>query len=472
MRTPESQPSRPSVSGAEVKPPRTLGPHADTSERSDAAVTRRERAKRIGTIVALFLVAAVVVCLHVRAYTKLSPIDEMQHFDYAEKVSRGELVRGGDFVGEAAMREESCRRIDAAFEPPPCDTPVLRPESFQEAGYATTWGQMPVYYLVTGLLGRGLAAVTGMSSILSGMRLIGALWLGVGLSLLWLVMQELNIAWTARLPVIALTATTPVVLHASATINPDAMLFPLGGALLLLTLRAAYSTRAMLALGPLALVAVLSEPTTLLAVGTAVLYFAIRSVNRSRTATRARRKARELMAASLAMFGAAAALFSTSRILSLIGGQDPGLAVPKNRSFHMEVTPTQIIGQLGSLVTPVHNSYLPPMLRTLPVEYAVRLTDWLLLGGVIGVALVGGLDRRLRPVAVATFVLMVAGGPGFAAVNALGDTFFGIPSRYGLPLLAPLMAVVAGALVTRSSRIVIGMFATAAAAASLSAIGV
>lgn len=467
----DAEPSRASSPAPTVMQSPTDRGDVDGGASADAAA-RRARLERIGTIVALFLFATVVVGLHVRAYTKISPIDEMQHFDYAEKISRGQLVRGGDFIGEAAMREESCRGIDAAFEPPPCDAPVLRRESYQEDGYATTWGQMPVYYLLTGLLGRGLAAATGITSIFTGMRLVGALWLGTGLCLLWFVMQELNIARTARLPVIAITATTPVVLHASATINPDAMLFPLGGAILLLTLRAGRSSRAMLGLGPLALVAVLSEPTTLLAVGAAVLYFAIRAFSRSRNATRARRKARELMAASLAMFGAAAALFSAGRILELFGGVDPGLAVPKNRSFHMEVTPTQILGQLGSLVTPVRNSYLPPMLRNLPVDYAIRLTDWLLLGAVIGVALVGGLDRRLRPVAVATFVLMVAGGPAFAAVNALGDTFFGIPSRYGLPLLAPLMAVVAGALVTRSSRIVVGAFAVGAAAASFRAIGI
>jgi hypothetical protein len=228
----------------------------------------------------------------------------------------------------------------------------------------------------------------------------------------------------------------------------------------------------MLGLGPLALVAVLVEPTTLLAVGTTVLYFAARALARVRNARRLRETTRELTAGALALLGVGLALFAVGRFLDLIGSHDPGLAVPKNQQVHMQVSMNQIVGELGSLVTPIRVSgYMPPVLDTLAVNTALRITDWLLLGGAVGGALVGGLDRRLRPLAVATFTVMVAGGPAFAAINALGDTFYPIPARYGLPLLPALMAILAGLLVTRVGRIVVGAFASGAAIASLLALG-
>ena len=46
-------------------------------------------------VTALIVFGGLLVGLHVHLYTQVSPIDELQHIDYVEKVIRRHLVRRG-----------------------------------------------------------------------------------------------------------------------------------------------------------------------------------------------------------------------------------------------------------------------------------------------------------------------------------------------------------------------------------------
>jgi hypothetical protein len=415
-------------------------------------------ARRQRGVLALSLVlfAVVLVTLHVRAYTRLSPIDELQHFDYAERVSRGELPRPGDRIGEAAMREEACRRIDANFYPPACDSPVLRPSDFQEDGFATSAGQMPIYFAVTGSIGRILRPLVGAHSLLTGMRLVGGLWLGAGLVLLWAALRTAGVVRSITAAVVVLVACTPVVLQATAVLNPDAQLLP-GGALLVLLALRVRDRRHVIVLGLAAAVAVFLEQTLLLAAFAVVTDFGVRAFDSGLgDARRASRASTFLVACAATLAGAAVGLVAAATVASLIGGSDPGLAVPKNRAFHVEHVPTaEIAAQLSALVTPVRAVALAAPLRSWPADLARRATNLGLLVALAGAALFRGRTaRRTRALAVATLSVMALGGPALAFQTAVfGKSFFPIPPRYGLPLLPAAAVVLGGSVRHRTTEV-------------------
>src|SRR5437660_6480466 len=128
----------------------------------------------------ILLLSITLVGLHVRAYPKLSPIDELQHIDALYRASHGEIVRRGQLVGQEAMGEEACRGIDALFRPPPCGGPY-QPSRFQEAGINTADIHPPTYYFATVGVADLLRAVGLASNLVDAGRLVGALWLGLGL---------------------------------------------------------------------------------------------------------------------------------------------------------------------------------------------------------------------------------------------------------------------------------------------------
>ena len=104
--------------------------------------------------------AVLVVALHVREYRPLSPIDELQHLDYLYKAPSGHIVARGERIGEAALREETCRGLDAPIALPSCTAPApLDPDEFQERGFNTASVHPPTYYFLTGTAAKAVKSV-------------------------------------------------------------------------------------------------------------------------------------------------------------------------------------------------------------------------------------------------------------------------------------------------------------------------
>jgi hypothetical protein len=273
-------------------------------------------------------------------------------------------------------------------------------------------------------------------------------------------MRELGAPAAARVIVPLLTVSTPVVLHASTTVNPDAVLLPFGAAVMLLLLRAERSPRVLWYLAAVGALAVFAEPTNILAVIAAAGYGSFRLLAGfyPRSPNRLRLVSRCLAGVSVLLAATALAFLLSSLLLESAGGKDPGLAVPKNKTFQTEhVGIDQIVGEMGSLVTPVQNAYLPPILRNLAVLTSIRLLNWLILGALLGIALVLRDDPRTPLLATAVMVTLAAGGPLFVAVNAMSNFYFAIPSRYGLPLLATAMALVGRSLQKWPAQVAVGL---------------
>jgi len=178
----------------------------------------------------LIMIPVFLVSLHVRAYTKLSPIDELEHIDYMFRSPGLHPVIAGTQLVVPAMREEACRGLDSAYPPPPCSTKKLVPSRFQDQGYDTAYIHPPTYYNITWAAGEVVKTVTGAKSWVTVWRLVGALWLAAGL----LVTYAAGLRMGARsLPLVGLLilyASAPSILQTNSTVTPDAASTFVGGA--------------------------------------------------------------------------------------------------------------------------------------------------------------------------------------------------------------------------------------------------
>jgi 4-amino-4-deoxy-L-arabinose transferase-like glycosyltransferase len=133
------------------------------------------------------------------------------------------------------MREEACRGIDSPFKPPPCNS-NLTPDQFQEQGYNTAAVHPPGYYFATAAVASILVAVHGTHDLVTAGRLVGILWLGLGLALTWFAARRLGSGTAARTAVIMMVASAPAVVYYDSIINTDAAAIFAGALVLWATL--------------------------------------------------------------------------------------------------------------------------------------------------------------------------------------------------------------------------------------------
>lgn len=428
--------------------------HDDAKVGQDPACDERRGARpvrRMALLVALvYGCSLVVVALHVRAYPSFSPIDELQHYDYMLKASRGELVRYGDSIGQTALREEACRGIDAAFRPPPCDSPEFDPRHFQEGGYNTAWSQSPLYYALTGWAARAIVAMGATDNLLTAGRLAGGLWLGTGLMALLALLAEFRIPRAHVVIVTLILVSAPVVLHASATVNPDGALLSAGGTLMLAVLRWERRTLAWWWVALVAFVAVIIEPTTFLAGLVGAVYVIVRTIQRTEATKRPFMHA--CVSLGVVLGGVATAF--VVRILiqgAMTRGKAP-IVLPRDAQF---ANPTfsldDVVGEVRALVTPFNNPYVPPFLRSAVTTALISMTGWLAFGAAFAAAFFGRVRSRVAALGFAAVTAMLLGGPLFALYRLPSKSFYPMPPRYGLPIVPVLLLLVAFALKKRAA---------------------
>jgi hypothetical protein len=433
---------------------------------------RRFGGDRTGLVAlaSLLLVVAAVLTLHVRKYDQLSPIDELHHVDYLVKAAHGQLLRRGDLIGAETRREGACRGVDAPGLPPPdCgDESWLAGREFNSEEI-----QPPAYYFLSGWTARLLRPVLGIPSLVTAGRMVGVLWLSAAVLVLWGAMAMLGVPILVRWAVGALIATTPVVLHASATITDDAAGLFAGGAVLLAAL--AWEKRRVPGVVVLAatVVAVSLRLTNMVGAGAVVLYLVLRAFSSpgEDDATVApvapSRRTRLLMAG-----GATAAVLLTGvawvTLNSAVARVGP-LANPNTFNQHVtSLSRDAVLGQLGAAVTPVRDPPLVPFLRNDVVRTLVTLTDWLLLGGAIGLAVLSTRGSRAEALGVSAIVCVAATGPVLTITNyVFQGSYFGIPARYGISLLPVLGVSLALSLQKRWTQVALASLAGASVLVTL-----
>ena len=172
--------------------------------------------------VVLFVIAVVLVVAHTTSYTKIGPIDELQHIDYADKVAHFEFPRFAETVGQRPLAETACRGLDAKYAiAAACGESDYPPAAFQEGGQGYEALQPPLYYAVVGLPSRALAKLPGGDAV-GVMRLLGALWLGAALCLMLSVATRLGAPTWPTVAVLVAVASTEQVLFLHSTVTNDA----------------------------------------------------------------------------------------------------------------------------------------------------------------------------------------------------------------------------------------------------------
>lgn len=408
---------------------------------------RRTRIADALVVALLGLLAIGTVTLHVDRFTEVSPVDEMQHIDYLYRAPSPPAY--GDKVGQDAMREQSCRGLDlpGAGKGTCSRSFVFDPDTYQERGYSTGSVNAPVYYSLTKALAVPLGAVIGSESLVTSGRLVGGLWLALGLAIGYVVAVRRGVGRLAAGSMFALLAASPAVVFPSATISPDSMGL-LAGSLVLLALTGweQHGGKRWVA-GFLLVAAFVSaiKLTFILAVGAAALHLLVKGVRRP---------------------GLRDKLRSDDTILALgavLVGLATGLGWMTIQSHRRQMDPTALPDLATRFLTPhfpwsglmeTSLQLLSPLASpwvavgdVTQLNFATGIVSLLLVTGVVGAGVFRAAPPAHRDLASATVVAAVVGCLGFVTVNYLvSQSYFPLPPRYGSSLV-PLMALSGAALV-------------------------
>ncbi len=435
-------------------------------------------------LLGILAVALSIVAFHIKDHPQFSRVDELQHYDYVLK-SPSAGVRIGEQYGLAAMREVACRGIDlGGWVPgstmlPECGDPLPEPSLSHSTGYNTAYLHTPLYYTVTGLVGEAVLWLPWVESSLVAYRLVGAIWLATGLITLWYTLGVAHVSVASRAALVGLLGVSPMVVHASAFINPDATAI-LGGSLVLLALLKWETKRWPWWVVPLVCgLAVWLKLTNVAVVGALSVYLLVRiyqdrsakkvtgtALGHTQSAPDAR--ARVLVAASAA--GVSLVSIGAWRFWQMQRQLDAEKDLPIHTDERVYGFPwTSVDDQLRAVVTPFRNQWVPDALPQSLLEPLGGIADIGLLA-LLGLAAVYAASRSpSRAQAVGVFAAMVA--TGLAGMFSFywsmeRDTI--IPGRYGLALL-PLAAVAVAPVLCRFlfARGIVGALALATATAML-----
>jgi hypothetical protein len=156
------------------------------------AALREPLRSALPIVLGLLAVAASLVVLVVARAPQLSIVDEAAHADYAYQVSHGHVPAKGAIVDAEIRYEWYCHDLGAAVSSADCAAGFT--DDFQADAQDYTFGDPPLYYVVTGYLGRALSPlVLGSHDFITAGRVIGALWLFAGMLVLYLALRAFRV---------------------------------------------------------------------------------------------------------------------------------------------------------------------------------------------------------------------------------------------------------------------------------------
>ena len=418
-----------------------------------------------------------IVVLQMRDHPKFSRVDELQHFDYALKApSSG--VRIGEQYGLEAMRVVACRGIDLPGWAPgtqrlsECGDPLPDPTRSHSNGYNSAYLHTPVYYSVTGLAGEVVLRLPVVDSSLVAYRLVGAAWLAAGLLLVWYALGLVNVGVWGRAAVVGLLGVSPVVVHASAFLNPDATALFGGGVVLVALLKWESGRWRWWSVTAAVAVAVWLKATNVPAVGVLVVYLAFRvwqerkNLGQDRFRVRARQRVLVALTSTLVALASVLAwrLWQGYRQLD----EEKDLPIHTNLR-HDSFQWNSLDDQLRAVVTPFRDQWIPEVLPRSVLAPLGGIADIGLLV-FLGAALALTASKSAHRALVAGVFAAMAGMGVVTMISfhlALGLDAL-TPGRYGLAIL-PFAAAAVAPVMRRHvlAPVLVGALACATAAAML-----
>ncbi len=266
---------------------------------------------------------------------------------------------------------------------------------------------------------------------------------------------------------LVLVIATPVVLHASTTVNPDATAFTVG-ALVLLAALAWERGGSLWLLGAAAFVCAALDPTNSLALMLVLIFFGLRVLTHSSPAeTEPARNPRSYLGAALVVVGAALlAVFSWNFLYDRLADNQGVLALNPNHSHYLidGLRLDWLIGReaLFGNFPPVYAfpnvaGVVPEELQTMPRDIFTAAGGFFMIGAVFAVVM-GAIRRigRFSALAIAILVSLIVASPALILYNYISsDIYFFIPTRMLLSLVPALAIVTAGVCTGRLPRIVL-----------------
>lgn len=423
---------------------------------------------RVAVLICVVGVAVGIAVLQVRDHPQFSPVDEPQHFDYALKAPLGG-VRIGELRGLDATREVACRGIAyPGWAPgvpglPDCGDPLPDPASSHAYGYNSAYLHTPAYYLATGWAGEAVLRLPGVNSSLTAYRLVGVVWLAAGLGLVWYALGLARVGVWSRAAVVGLLGVSPMVVHASAFVNPDATAL-LGGAMVLVALLKWESGRWPWWAVPLAsAVAVGLKLTNSAAVGVVAVYLGLRIWQK-------RDRVRERLIVAVTSSAVAAALVMGWRVWQGFRKLDDEHDLPLYPLERFDYFRWESLGaQLRAVVTPFRDQWVPEVLprsALVPLGAIADIGLLVLLGAAVAFTVAKSAHRALIG---GVFAAMVGMGVLTMLTNYWTLSRDSLtPGRYGLAIL-PFAAAAAAPVLGRQvfAPALVGLLAIATAAAML-----
>jgi hypothetical protein len=411
--------------------PRPLALAAALPDRLDTWLEAHRRSAWALTAVLTGVVSVIVVVPAAIAPGGLSPVDEYVYVDAVAKADHGELSNVGDKVDGYARQVMACRGVIGWQEP--TETCGMRQvdATLPLSGFTSADVHPPTYYFLTAAGSKVVRALGITDDLLIAARLVGALWLMLGM----LALVALGRAWGARWVVPVWTAvavgTTPLLVSVSGYLSPDALGLLVGsGVLLAVTQWQRGRLHWALLLLMAALPAFIKVPFVLAPLFGAVLLFVAALAGQIPWR-------RALIGAPILVSGAGAGAVLWQLIRTSLA-----VAVPATHGdAEQPVAISSFASYFGYYLETIPVSSGAPLPVSPLLAFSVQPLAWLLLAAAIGGMLFRRRQDPLLPVCWAGTSGMVLGSIilSLIVLVASGGFLIGLP-RYGLALL-PLFAI-------------------------------
>lgn len=411
---------------------------------------RRGLAWALATLL-LTLVAVIVVVPAATGPGGVSPLDEYWYTDALAKADQGELSNTGDKVDNYARQVMACRGVIGVNPPTPaCGVP--QPDaSVPLNGFTAADIHPPTYFFLTAAASKLVRASGLTEDLLIAGRLVGVLWLTLGMLAMLTLGRSWGAGWVVPLFTTVAIGASPLLVSASGYLSPDALGLLVGAGVLLAV---THWQRGRLPSAVLLLMALLPAfvkvPFVLAPLFGAFLLLVAGVAGH--TSWR-----RALTGATILVGGAGAGAVLWQQVRGVLAVGVPVL----HPEAEQPVAFSSFAKYLGYYLDVIPVSSGAPIPVSSMLGVAVQPLAWLLLAAALGGLLLRRRDDPLLPVCWAGMAGMVLGSIVLSLIvlMASGGFLIGTP-RYGLALV-PLFAV--PLMCTRHPVAVLGLLASASA---------
>jgi hypothetical protein len=453
---------------------------ADTSRDANESKVRssaRRISERFPRLGVMLLIAALVLVLNgitLHKVSSVSNLDEQYWVDHLVRGSHFEIEQSGDVITQEALRELCKRGFEGGAPGPPCHAGHLDPRKYLPKGvnYA---GHSPFYFLITGPIARVLRAspidLPPNDSLLTWGRLLGSAWLLLGIYLTLRAGELLNVRRSILVIALILIAATPALLHADTIVNPDATAFAAGAGVLYAGLLWERRGKGIWFVALAALIAAAFDPTNGIGVFVVLAYFALRAIGRATSNDDKNDK----YVRSWQEYAKVAAVIVVAAVLANRGWdrlygflqdnvltQPPPIPKGKNPITHAyavdSLSLTQLIGSqtIFSLLPPFADVALPAARSDAFYTTLAKGAELLTLVGIGAVLLRDRLTSAISTLGFALLAALLACPTLLVIYNyVVGSTYDAPVARYGLSALPAVAIVLAAAVRTRFSELVL-----------------